>query len=334
MVAVAMAAVAVAVINTNINSINDFFPDNILIKLDLELQKSGWNYGWRSNPTMGYGHWNIDFTNCIIENGLDVSDKLPDVLKESWAYAQIKHFPDHRLIRCYANSHTFGVEGYPHRDSLRPNDKTVIVYMNKLWRREWGGETMIYDSDSIAHAELPKRNKALVFTGNQLHVSRGVTRICPDLRISVMFKITPNSATDADRDRVQVFLESLGADKINHSNRTLITHLLRTYDILKNAGQSTDVCLAGAVHSVFGTNIFKTQLLPHRDRNMVVAVVGEKATYLAEQFSKLDRPDVLEQNAGNIAYDDLCIIECANLIDQNCLDKYPKLNEFWKNKRR
>lgn len=312
-----------------IYSINNFFTDNILSSIDAEIKEAKWGYGWHSNKSIGYPHWNHNFVDCISENSLDISDKLPESMQKVWGYISTVHFPNNRLLRCYTNSHTYGIEGYPHIDSTRPQDRTIVVYMNKTWLREWGGETVIFEDNDIVHAELPKRNKALVFPGNQYHVSRGVTRICPELRITVMFKIAPNSETDTDRDNVQRFLYSINAHKFPHNEGKLIGHLLRTYDLLKNAQQKPEVCLAGAVHSVFGTNAYKLQAVPSSDRQKVVDAVGEKATLLAEKFSTINRPKILEQNVGNIEYIDLCTIECANLLDQKILNKYPELSAYW-----
>jgi hypothetical protein len=312
----------------NIYSINSFFPEGILQNLDKTIKESGWNYGWKSNPSIGYGHWNIDFAPCIIENSQDISEYLPATLKEAWHYIKFNHFAQHKIIRCYANGHTFGVEGSPHTDSLKPEDKTIVVYLNNNWRREWGGETLIYQDDKIIHAEIPKRNRALIFPGNNLHISRGVTRICPDLRITLMFKVS--DAFDQERDRLQEFLINHKADTIPHNNGKLINHLLRTYDRLKNTRHDKDICLGGGLHSIFGTNAFKTQILNISNKQLVIDWFGEKAVEYAVQFSSIDRPNFLEKNIDtNTELNALASIECANLLDQGGLEKYPRLNAYW-----
>ena len=329
----------------NIQSIDDFFSDEIINGLDQEIKQRRWEYGWPSNPNLGYSHWNIEFANVIVENGLDTSTQLPDTISLAWQYISTQ-FPNYRLIRCYANSHTFGVEGYPHRDSNKPGELTLLVYMNHNWRREWGGETMVYNGNKIIHAEIPKRNTVLIFPGDQYHVSRGLTRICPELRITVMFKMSPLATIDPERDRIQTFLQSCNADKRAHATCSLCGHLLRVYDLLKAAKQSQVICNAGAMHSIFGTNVYQDITVPVSERDRVVAVVGEEATHLAELFSCLSRPATLErsiavgnlqllsQNGSTITVTTeelraLSAIESANLQDQKALSRLPDLHKFW-----
>jgi len=333
----------------NFQTFNDFLPTEILTQILQEINQRGWNYGWRSraarNSNIPFSHWNVDFAGTGAENGIDVSTKLPKALAAAWQHIQTNHCPTARLVRCYANGHTYGVEGYPHTDSIRAGDKTLLVYLNQTWKRDWGGETVFYNDDEVLHAELPKYNKAILFDGNITHVAKGVARVCPSLRITLMFKIL--ESVDPVRDQLQEFLSTVQADEAGHSANTLTGHLLRTYDLLKQAGQTQEVCNAGAVHSIFGTNIFAWHdRLNYNDRPKIEAVAGFAATRLAEIFSKLPRPGVLEMNLGtftgsllaldgttmSISAEDfaaLCAIEAANLQDQSGLDPYPGLKQLW-----
>jgi len=335
----------------NIQTFNDFLPHDILDQFDQEIVKRGWHYGWRSRATrkadIPFSHWNIDFTNAGGENGLDVVDKLTDPILSAWNYIKENHFAGARLVRCYINGHTYGVEGYPHKDSIRNGDKTLLVYLNQEWKRDWGGETVFYDKDQVLYAELPKRNKAILFDGNVYHVAKGVTRACASLRVTLMFKITTAESIDPVRDQIQEFLSLVNADNTAHSANSLTGHLLRTYDHLKYAGQSQDICNAGAVHSLFGTNIFQwNNRLTVEDKPRIAAVAGEKATQLSELFSQLPRPGILESYIGEFDgklitldgsqievsaedFNALCVIEAANLFDQSGLDPYPKLSKLW-----
>jgi hypothetical protein len=242
------------------------------------------------------------------------------------------------LMRCYTNAHTYGVEGYPHTDSKRTADQTVVLYLNHYWRREWGGETVLYDGQDIAHAEIPYYNRALMFPGIAWHAAKGVSRICTDLRMTLMFKVAPKDA-DPLRDDLQKFLKAVGAREKAHSGRSLMNHLLCTYDYLKLAGQSQTVCLAGGLHSIFGTNYYTDVTVKPEDREQVVNFAGEDAVKLIELFSTQNRPRVLEDyltgaipaDIDKDTMDALCAIEGANLMDQSGLDTWPKLKEFWYN---
>jgi hypothetical protein len=327
-----------------IQNFEKFLPDDIIKSVSTDIERKGWKYGWRSNPALGYAHWNNDFANVIIENGLDIANNLSAPYSTAWAHIKENYFPEYSLIRCYANAHTYGIEGYPHTDSRRNTDLTLVVYLNKQWNRTWGGETMIYNGNKIEHAELPTYNNAVVFPGNMWHVARGVTRICPSLRLTLMFKIALGQ--DELRNCIQQFLIDVGATKINHKTTSLAGHLLSVYDLLKLAGRDTDTCAAGAVHSIFGTNAFTHKTLTVEEQEKVSSIVGERATKLALLFSQIKRPSTLELAMGKttamldltdggtveVAQPDLeslCAIECANLYDQEELSKFHSLQFYW-----
>lgn len=331
---------------TTFNILEKVIPDHLIDAVQLQIDQKGWHYGWHSNRNIGTAHWNIDFGKAASSNGIDISKRIDGAILELWQHLQKTHTGKKALLRCYTNSHTYGVEGYPHTDSRKPNEETLVIYLNKEWRKEWGGETLIYDkNDRIVHAELPKFNTALRFNSNQYHCARGVTRVCPTLRVTLMFKFGIRNG-DPDRDRLQLFLEHIGADKLSHTKRNLDDHLLGTYDTLKIANQSAAVCLAGGAHSIFGTNSYTQQALSLERRAELVAVIGEEATCLVDYFRIMDRPRVLENWCQNPAspltttegrrlqieksiIEQLCMIECANLHDQSSFEKHPALNRLW-----
>lgn len=336
----------------NINSIQDVFPINLRDSLFNFVNNSNWKYGWRSNTSMGYAHWHYDYANVIMKNGIDISNQLPAVISESWQHLRSNYFSDSTLTHCYVNGHTFGTEGYPHIDSYRPDDKTVIVYINKTWRRDWGGETIIYDGNNILHAELPKGNKLLIFPGNLFHKASSVSRICPELRITLMFKFAPVNI-DLIRDKLQIFLTQSAASwrkarsPMATANWNMVARLLHyslsTYDLLKAAGQSNAVCCAGGVQSIFEPN--HTPLYSEHF-NVIAPEVGEEATYLVQLLNKTNRPGTLElalatptteitlNDNSKITIDkktlnSLCAIECATLLSQLSLSKYENLQKYW-----
>jgi hypothetical protein len=327
-----------------LKQIPQVFPEALLESVSRHISTVPWRYGWPSDRNIQYTHWNYDFTTAPVYNGLDISDQLPPPISTAWAYIQTQFLGDQTLLRCYANSHTYGVEGYPHTDSRRDADNTLVVYMNPIWRRDWGGETMVYDGYNIVHAELPKYNRGLLFPGAQMHQARAVTRICPAQRITLMFKYCPRN-TDPQRDQIQHFITALGAASIRHSDSSLAQHLINTYDILKANGYDQVTCSAGALHSIFGTNAFQHKTLELQDCAQVVNVIGEEATKLVELFHYIKRPHALESalankttvveaNVGNpitlsqTQLNRLCAIEAANLSDQRALKNYEHLRKL------
>ena len=327
-----------------LKQIAQVLPESLLKEVSEHISTVPWRYGWASNKNIEFTHWNYDFTGVPVYNSIDIANLLPEPIAQAWHYIQTQFLGDQSLLRCYVNSHTYGVEGYPHTDSRRAQDNTLVVYMNPHWQRDWGGETMVYDGYNIIHAELPKYNKGLVFPGVKVHQARSVTRICPAQRITLMFKFCPHGV-DQMRENIQRFITSVGAHKIKHSGRTLATHLLNTYDILKSNGYEQDTCSAGALHSIFGTNAFKHALLKLEERAQVVNVIGSEAASLVELFHTIRRPHTLEcalatktqvvdLNDGSsitltvAQLNKLCAIEAANLSDQKCLKNYEHLRKF------
>ena len=246
---------------------------------------------------------------------------------------------------------------------MRQDDITIVVYMNREWRREWGGETIIYTADNdIELAQLPRYNRAVMFEGHKWHCARSVTRICPALRVTVVFKLAPVGCDDL-RDSIQKFIMRLGAFGKRHtSNGSLGCHLLGVYDLLRLAGAGSTICAAGGLHSIFGTTQFTVATIDKSRRPEVASIIGEEATKIVDLFSVLKRPSTLEDTLATLdpssttsslrtallELDDggsvsvkaetfvaLVLIEAANLSDQQRLlaTKYPRLSAFWENYR-
>jgi 2OG-Fe(II) oxygenase superfamily len=325
--------------------IDDFLPEATAETLFGYINNIQWAYGKRSNVSIEQSHWAHEIARGDRLNGLDVSQWLRGPVVDAWKFIQSNYLPDHVLIRCYANAHTYGVEGYPHTDSNRDQDITVVIYMNKNWKREWGGETLVYDKDKIILGAIPVFNRAVIFKANQWHCAKGVSRICTDLRRTIMFKCAKVGA-DTKRDELQIFLSKLGTVFKDHVNGNLSAHLLGTYDLLKAAGQDETICLAGGTHSIFGTNVFKDQTLTYEQRGELVSAFGDTTAELAHLFGTINRPQVLETalgqgltsleltNGGTVEVSEyqlnaLCLVEAANLKEQNSLKKYTNLQKLW-----
>ena len=88
------------------------------------------------------------------------------------------------------------------------------------------------------------------------------------------------------------FLVELGANRVAHTRRTLLDHLVGTAAILERWGASSDVCIAGLFHSIYGTEYFKTAVVGLADRPKLEALVGTAAERLAHTFCVFDRSSV------------------------------------------
>lgn len=178
-----------------LSAVQDFFQTNVF-----------WTYGWPSNKDKTpFGHWNHDFLQTHRTNQEDHEHLLlanPDLapILALWLKLKEEHLRGHSLVRCYANAHTFGVEGYPHVDSRKPGNYTTIFYVNPMWKPEWAGETVfLNDMGDIANAVLPKPGRIVMFDGRVTHAARALSRICPAMRVTLMFKTrVPGAESDSE----------------------------------------------------------------------------------------------------------------------------------------
>lgn len=128
-------------------------------------------------------------------------------------------------------------------------------------------------------------------------------------------------------------LESLDAQRVPHSRRTLAEHLVGTHHLLQSWGNGQAVCRAGLFHSVYGTRVFEIQCADFSSRKMVRGIIGAPAESLAYLFCIADRdsffsgargtPHVIRDAVGNT---DLTVtrrelaslleIEAANIVEQ------------------
>jgi hypothetical protein len=175
-------------------ALQDYFQANVL-----------WTYGWLSDKDKApFSHWNHDFLKTKSTNQEDQQQILIDhqahgPIRDLWLKLKADTLKDHGLVRCYANAHTFGIEGYPHTDSRTPGNYTTICYINPGWKPEWAGETVFFnDLGDIAHAILPKPARVITFDGRIIHTARGLSRICPAMCVTLMFKtIAPGAVSDS-----------------------------------------------------------------------------------------------------------------------------------------
>jgi SM-20-related protein len=168
-------------------------PEDILAECICEIERRGWQYGWRSNKMLGFGHWNIVLSDSKVERE-EVYHEVAPCIQALWDYIQPRFMPTTPvLVRAYANAHTYGVEGYVHKDSKFKEDQTVIIYYEKGWKAEWAGETIFLndEEDNIIRAILPKYGRMTIFPGNIKHAGRGVSRICPVARRVLVLKGRP-----------------------------------------------------------------------------------------------------------------------------------------------
>ena len=122
--------------------------------------------------------------------------------------------------------------------------------------------------------------------------------------------------TDSISTKIK-FLESIGCGETTHQDRTLLQHLVDTYELLKDSPRH--IALAGLFHSVYGTTYFKPKTISLDNRDVVIDIIGEEAENLAFMFCTIPHP-----RGANIwaledikLRDELMIIENANQLSRN-----------------
>ncbi len=169
-------------------------PANLRAAQDYFATKVRWQYGWPQGLRDPFSHWNIDFLHARLDNKENLEDELygnPDFkpIADIWNILRGGPMYGHPLVRCYANAHTYGVEGYLHTDSNDPGNYTAVVYLNPAWKTDWAGELILFDEkrDSF-YAVLPKPGRVAIIPGDVVHAARAVSRMCPAIRVSLAFK--------------------------------------------------------------------------------------------------------------------------------------------------
>jgi hypothetical protein len=261
-----------------------------------------WNFGWKSLTNPGFRYWHHEVGNGNKENTSDVTHNVRAhpvkafSLYLDWLRTHVVG-QNSKILRFYLNAHTYGTEGSPHTDTVREGELTAVLYLTETWRAEWCGETVLFNAaGDIERAVLPRANRLFVFPSDQLHAPRPLSKSFAGLRIVLVVKVEPVEilpdpvlgSAALDEPGHLSFLHRIGSNEVNHSGRTLLTHLIGTYRLLLARGADQDVCLAGLYHSVYGTSHMRCTLPV--DRAGVRARIGERAERLAWLFSVVRRP--------------------------------------------
>ena len=159
------------------------------------IREKGFRYGWQSNGDIPFGHWNLALsgTGVDLHNRKDITTEIPSPIKKIWDKIQPGVFGKNMvLIRAYCNAHTYGTEGYVHKDSNISEDLTAVIYLNRTWKADWAGETVLFEKGEIIKAVMPKWKRILIFPSTIIHAARGVSRFCPEARTVLVFKARKN----------------------------------------------------------------------------------------------------------------------------------------------
>lgn len=73
------------------------------------------------------------------------------------------------------------------------------------------------------------------------------------------------------------FIRDIGADAVNHSEKTYLAHAVGVYNDMRRWGGDEDWCRAAMFHSIYGTELFQGFTLPLERRAEVQDLIGERA---------------------------------------------------------
>ncbi len=146
-----------------------------------ECNRDRWLFGHSSGGDSGVSFWKMD---------LDDSETVSHFWQVAKPQCDKLAGGDLKVIRQYANGHTYGLGGQPHKDDTREGCFTLLYYPMPNWQDTWDGETVYYhDNGEIRCAIKPKPNRGVFFDSKITHVGRPPSRYFGGLRVTIAFKL-------------------------------------------------------------------------------------------------------------------------------------------------
>ena len=149
---------------------DNFFPKEIHEEVFEKLMEPGWRFRGGSLRNTFWHH-----------DGLEQQDYFADFLYRTICEKLNKTFKS--VKRIYANGQTACQCGNPHRDD---GDLTFLYYPSLVWDIKWQGHLIFPESERVI---FHKPNRAVLFTGKQLHYADAPSRFFNGLRISLAYKL-------------------------------------------------------------------------------------------------------------------------------------------------
>jgi hypothetical protein len=232
----------------------------------------------------------------------------------------------------------------PHNDDPSPGMETHRLVIQLSDSSLKGGDLLIHGSRNAADVRAsfpPVYNSCIAFAlSSQSYHS--VTTIVSGARYSVVFSFWSKESEPVLRfvgtryyEAVESVLRGLGAERIPHSGADLLQHLVGTARLVDIWGCPRYLCLAGLLHSVYGTESFGDKLLSLSDRHQLQSIVDEKTEQLVYLFCHASRKTLYEalRNPDCPAYlldpgtseplhvdtqdlIDLMVLDVANYVEQ------------------
>lgn len=137
------------------------------------------------------------------------------------------------------------------------------------------------------------------------------------------------------------FLVELGIEKVPHTQKNYLAHLVNVYRLMESAGCSEELCRAGMFHSIYGTQLFQGFKLGLDQRPTVRDLIGARAEKLAylncamqretfdeatrgtgETYRFTDRITREQVELDRADFDDLCRVHLYDWLEQAPRSEY------------
>jgi hypothetical protein len=137
------------------------------------------------------------------------------------------------------------------------------------------------------------------------------------------------------------FLVELGIEKVPHSQKSYLGHLVSVYRLMESEGCTEEMCRAGMFHSIYGTQQFQGFKLELNQRSMVRDLIGARAEKLGYLNCAMQRETFDEAALGDgetyrftdritsepvelhrADFDDLCRVHLYDWLEQVPRSRY------------
>ena len=165
--------------------IDNFADQRQLNQINRELvDQPLWRFGQKSHHDSPFPMW---FINLYLLHESRFKDICTPAVKEL-VQKLLDLYPNKKIFRVMIAGNTYGQDGDIHYDHMNPDHITCVVYLNEEWNQDWGGETLVYESNKI-ETVLPKPGTAVIFNSRFLHVGKAPNRNCGKLRSILAIQI-------------------------------------------------------------------------------------------------------------------------------------------------
>jgi len=139
-----------------------------------------WRFGQKSNNDTVYPMWfqayydtfRAEYKEGIPQEIINIGDRFINLVGNEYS-----------LVRNMMAGNTFGQDGDIHDDWLHEGESmTGVLYLNRRWNDNWGGETLVYGADGSVEISKFEAGKLIVFDGSNPHIGKGPQRACGELR--------------------------------------------------------------------------------------------------------------------------------------------------------